>query len=306
MSRLAELQNELQEIAAAIARAERTVAAHPDVPSVLATLQTAQKRREYLEGEFLVVANELELDVCSYRIELDDGRPTLQGITGVLGSFQRLFTSVYAAIDKGPRQTTKVGAEITDATAFGFAYTFPGSVGVVMTLPNERLLVNKTKLDEAIEGVFEMMKARTPGDVKECSRKFGVASVRVVHQWAEENAKAGFGADIAWRRKDHVRDSFRIQRPEIVRLEMAIHETTDEQEETFVGELVMVDVVEKTFKMRVGPDLIEGTFKDAISATHSAELPRQYRAMVRVAKRILGADDNEEPVSRFLLSLDPT
>ena len=41
MSRLAELQRDLQSAAAAVAHAERTLAAHPNVPSVLATLRTA-------------------------------------------------------------------------------------------------------------------------------------------------------------------------------------------------------------------------------------------------------------------------
>jgi len=98
MSRLAELQAELQDVSAAVARAEHTLATHPNVPSVLATLQTIQKRRKNLEEAFAAEANLLGLDVCSYRIEPDDSQLTVHGISEVLSSFQRLFTAVYDAV----------------------------------------------------------------------------------------------------------------------------------------------------------------------------------------------------------------
>lgn len=58
MSRLAELQRDLQNAAAAVAHAERTIAAHPNVPSVLATLKTIQNRRSSLEEQFFAAAGE--------------------------------------------------------------------------------------------------------------------------------------------------------------------------------------------------------------------------------------------------------
>jgi hypothetical protein len=61
MSKLAELQRDLQEASAAVAHAERTVAAHPNVASVHATLRTIQNRRASLEEQFLAAADELGL-----------------------------------------------------------------------------------------------------------------------------------------------------------------------------------------------------------------------------------------------------
>ena len=71
MSKLAELQRDLQEASAAVAHAERTLAAHPNVPSVHATLRTIQNRRASLEEQFFAAADELGLDVCGYRIEME-------------------------------------------------------------------------------------------------------------------------------------------------------------------------------------------------------------------------------------------
>lgn len=61
MSRIAELQRELQDVSAAVAHAEHTVAAHPDVPSVAATLRTILKRKENLEAQFFEAAKEASL-----------------------------------------------------------------------------------------------------------------------------------------------------------------------------------------------------------------------------------------------------
>lgn len=55
--------------------------------------------------------------------------------------------------------------EIVAETALTFGYTFPGSVGIVFTMPNERLLIGETALDEADRKVFDMAKAQTPDQI---------------------------------------------------------------------------------------------------------------------------------------------
>jgi hypothetical protein len=303
MTGLAEIQRDLNETAEAIAHAERSLALHPDLPSTFARLQGFQKRRANLERQFHETTNLLGLDVCRYRIELDETRPSVQAVTSVLSAFQKLFTAVYAAIT-GPRQTTKFAADITEATDFGFAYTFPGSLGVAMTIQNDRLLLNQTRLDEAMAGVFEVMKARTVEDIRAVSERYGVATVRVAHQWTVDNAIANFGADITWQRKDDVRAALRVQPSEIRKLQSAINETTAEHDAKVIGELVMVDTEEKRFKMRIAGRPIEGRYSDAISIVHSAELPATYTAEMTVTRKIVATDD-EEPVSYFLVRLSP-
>src|SRR5712671_3507446 len=98
MSRLAELQMDLQSAAAAVAHAERTLATHPNVPSVLATLRTIQNRRASLEEQLFAAADELGLDACGYRIDLEGHVAPISGLTAVLGIFQKMFTTVYDAL----------------------------------------------------------------------------------------------------------------------------------------------------------------------------------------------------------------
>lgn len=305
MSQLAELQKDLQDVSAAVARAERTLAAHPDVPSVAATLRTIQKRRENLEEQFFAVANEMGLDVCSYRIEPPDyQRTTIAAMTAVLGAFQKVFTSVYDGLVNGPKKSSKASANVIGATALGFAYTFPGSIGVMMTLENDRLLVGETDLDGAMRKTFELMRYSEPSQIEEATKQVGLAAVRQAYQWASENAKAGYGADIVWQREGIIKFEVRIQTQEIARLASVIRGTTAKEEVTLIGDLLDVSIPDKTFQMNVDSKMIQGGFDVAISHTKPVQLPQTYRATMNVQEKVV-TEDGEDAITYFLLRLDP-
>lgn len=304
MSQLAELQRDLQDVFAAIVHAERTLAAHPFVPSVEATLRTIQKRRENLEEQFFAVANEIGLDVCSYRIEPPDyQRTTIAGMTAVLGAFQKVFTSVYDAVVNGPKKSAKASAAIIDATTFGFAYTFPGSTGVMMTLENERLLLTETDLDAAMKKTFELMSYRDPSQIEEATKQVGLGVVRQAYQWASENAKAGYGADIVWQRGNIPKSQVRIQTQEIARLASVIKGATAREEVTITGDLLDVSIPDKTFQMNVDGKMIQGGFDMAISHVHPVQLPQRYRATMNVQEKVV-TEDGKDEITYFLLRLD--
>lgn len=312
MSRIAQLQRELQDVSAAVARAERTVVAHPDVPSVAATLRTILKRKENLEGQFFEVAKELGLDVCGYRIEYEDGPAPIAGMTAVLGGFQKIFTSVYDSLDRRPKLTSKASAETTEATAFGFSYTYPGSIGVMMTLAKNPTLFGEARLDEAMGKTFELMRAADVSAVQALTETLGVPAIRLVHQWAAENVKSGFGADITWRRGDTIKQELVIQRQEIELLAKTIKGMSAREEVTIVGEIRNVDVDDRTFRMSVKDALdsgikdqtIHGNYDKAITTTYPVQWPKTYRATLHVLQKIV-VDDGQEEITYFLLRLDP-
>ncbi len=304
MRRLAEIQDDLQDVAAAIAHAERTVARHPNVPSVLATLRTIEKRRENLEEQFATAANEIGLDLCSYRIEFEDRRQaTLSAITTALNSFQKIFTNVYHAILYGPKKTAKVSAESVDATAFGFAYTFPGSIGFMMTLANERLLIDKTQLDEAMGQTFQLIDAKSKEQIEALTEIVGLPAVRQTLQWATDNAKAQLGADIVWQRMRDTILEVRVQPQEIARLAGALSVAIAKEEHVYIGDLTHVNMIEKTFEMIVEKETIKGTFEKAISTSHPAQLPKRYAATITVSTKV-AVSENETGKSYFLVRLD--
>lgn len=303
MSRLAELQRDLQDASAAVSHAERTLASHPNIPSVAATLRTILHRRASLEEQFFAAADELGLDVCGYRIELEGGSASISGMTAVLSTFQKVFTTVYNALELGPKKTTKVSAEVVGATSFGFAYTYPGSVGVMMTLANDRVLF-ESKLDDAMKKTFELLHASEPEQIQALTDVVGLPAVRLAHTWAEENIKAGFGADITWQRDDIVKQELRVQRLEIAHLESVIRNMKAKEEVIVVGELFHLDLHEHTFRMQLRDKVIQGTFDKAISSTNPAQLPKTYQATMNISQKIVLDETGEEQVDYFLLRLD--
>jgi hypothetical protein len=304
MSRLADLQKDLQGAAAAVAHAERTLAAHPNVPSVRATLQAIQSRRASLEEQFFAAADELGLDACGYRIEMEGSTASISGLTSVLGTFQKLFTTVYDALERGAKKKAAKNSERAIAdTNLGFAYTFPGSVGVMMTLANDRFLF-ESKLDAAMEKTFDLIRAKDTDELQLLTDLVGVPAIRLIHQWAEENVKAGFGADIVWQRDDVVKRQVRVQAPEIAQKAATIKAMSAKETVVVVGELLDVKVSDHTFQMQLRDKIIHGSFDKAISTQNPAKLPKVYRATLNIMEKIVIDDTGEEQIDYFLLRLD--
>jgi hypothetical protein len=221
-----------------------------------------------------------------------------------LGEFQKVFTNVYHALKNGPKLTSKVSADTTNATAFGFAYTFPGSVGVMMTLENERVLsITKTDLDDAMARTMELLSATQSRQLQGMADIVGLPALRHAHQWALANSQAGFGAEIVWQREKAVRQRVRVQQQEIVHLADVIRGVTAKEDTTVIGDLIEVNVTDKTFRMSVEGETISGAFTTAISAENPAQLPKRYRATLRVTERIV-TEGGQAERTYLLLKLD--
>jgi hypothetical protein len=306
MSALLDLQAEIERTNEAVARAERALAAHPDIPSAYETLKAIVQRHARLQKQFAEIAQSNGYDVCHYAIETEDPIPPVRGVAGVLETFQRLFTTVYDAIIGGaPKLIERTAERVSDVTTFGFAFTAPGSLRVVMTVDESKELIPNLKLDEAMANVFRIMKAQRPEEIIEVHRRFGLPAVRIAREWASENTRARFGANVEWHRKDGISRSIRVQIPEIIQLQSAIDRASEKETETTPGELIEVNYEKRTFALRVSPDkIIVGTYENAVSASRPAYIPGRYKAELQISRRIL-PQDQAESVSYFLIRLAP-
>jgi hypothetical protein len=308
MSELLEVLGHLQDTDAAIARLERVAVEQPDVLSLTSALRSLKKRQENLEAQFAHLASNQFLDICRYRLFDDsEGRPTLRAFTSTLGDFQSLFTMVYDALKNGPKKQSQVSAEIAAKTTFGFGYTFAGSLGVVLTLPNQRLLLADSDIDEAIHIVFKMARAKTTEEVAYFAHTLGVAPVRKIYQWALDHVQAGLGVDIQWKREEAVRAELFIQPPELEVLERTIAATSDITEETFFvrGRLLGADVKSRTFHLEFedGSD-IRGKMSEEVASQEEIALKHHYAAKIHKRVKIHYAMEKED-VSYTLLDLAP-
>ena len=158
------------------------------------------------------------LDVCSYRLfPAGERRVKISWLASALNDFQEWFTVVFDSIKNGPKDRARFDADTVSETAFDFAYSFNGSVGIVLTMPNERLLVGETTLDKTFLAINEMSKAENSEQIANLAKLFGIASIRKMYQWTNDHVQSGLGADIQWRRGDTLAHRLRQLRAEYKR-----------------------------------------------------------------------------------------
>lgn len=308
MSALLEIAEKLQDTQAAIVRLERTVALNPDSPSVVLSLNSLRKREQNLEEQFAELADRLGVDVCSYRMFPEKGgQLKAKALANALSDFQTLFTQVYNAVKHGLRERVgRVTADVLAETSFDYGYSFTGSVGFVLTLPNKRLLLGETDLDAAMRIITELVKAESPEQIAAFKDTLGLAPIRSMYRWAEDHALAGLGADIQWRRQQESRVSLFVQSPQLEVLRRTIARTSEmvENEYEVEGLLVGIDTKYRSFHMEVqGMADIKGKILGEIDPDHTVKLPAFYKARIRT-ETIIHYSTEKEEVSYYLVSLE--
>ena len=304
MSELLELQRKLQDTVSTITQLERSLAQEPGSLGLRLTLESVEKRFDELQTDFKDLAYQQALDVCSYRLFPETGEgPSLRGFSSALHTFQASFSSLFDAIQNGPRKRSQLSPDIVKATRFGLGYAYAGSVGVVLTLERERMLFDMGPLTDTITTFFSLAKAPTRDDISTIGRQLGPAPLRSIFKWADAHVSDGIGADISWQ---HGEDKTRLflQRAEMQRLRDEIDATSEEEREelTLTGVLTGASVVTKRFDFKPDDaDAIKGYFTDAISDDHEVRIPRvRYRAKVERTIKVRYSSEEETKTWQLL------
>ena len=203
-----------------------------------------------------------------------------------------------------------VPKDVLVATDLHVAYTFPGSFGVMLTIPRDVFLFPEweTRADETIDIVFGVAKSRSPKEVAQVAEHVGRAPIAALYDWAKANAVSKTGAELEWNRNSPKKRDVLLQYPEFADLSASIEETSEERTEIseYTGILVGADTKTRRFHFVTSEDDrdIRGRFTDAISDTQKAQLPGRYVAKVR-ANTTINFAKAEEEVSYDLLALIP-
>jgi hypothetical protein len=307
MTRLLEIQEKLQDTTVAMVELEKNALEHPQSSDIGLIRRSLEKRQSVLLSELSVEADDLGIDVCTYRIFSERERQTLRALVQTLGDFQTMVSTVYDAVkSKVPKIRARVSAEIIKETEFNFAYTFPGSVGVVLTIPNQRLLGIESYLDETFSEITNMAQVKDSSEVLNFAKRLGVASIRTLYSWAFDHDNLGLGVNIEWRRAKTIRNRLLTQRPEFERIHKTIEQTSEQtvKEREIIGQLEGADVSKKTFHIKSDTGEEFKGFTDIISESQRVELPRRYKAVIITREQIKYSTE-EEIVSHQLIKLEP-
>jgi hypothetical protein len=312
MSDLLHIQEQLRDTNAAIAKSEQAIALDPSSKAVGTMLRSFQKRQQKLESEFAELAKHVGTDVCSYRFFSDDVQQKITPVCLALIDFQSLYSLAYDAIKSGAKKPgRRLPPEVVDESAFGFGYTFSGSLGVVMTFDNSKRLLFETVFDESMGEVAALAQATSSAEVLECGKRVGVPVVRAAHKWAATHAEAALGAEIAWKKGDEVLWDLLLEPRIFADLAETIRGTTEivVDEVEMVARLVGADVKGRTFHLVLadGSDL-RGTIANEIPADRDfpVALGRPHKLKLRKRVKVYYATEKEESATYQLVEATPS
>jgi hypothetical protein len=302
MSTIANILQHIQETEALIAEYEGAALRPGSPSSLLVNLRSLEKLKRQLEREFEELAAREKMDVYRYRLLLDESRPPLVAIAKPWTQFQALFSAIYDAIKHGATNTSRrmVQQDVL-ATQFHFAFTFPGSVGVVLTLPSS--LGGDSETDYLVEStntLFEMAKASTAEEVKSFVERLGVPPVVKLNRWVKAHVAFDSGAGIDWRTR-----TLLVQKQEFKQLRDVIKKVSEPTviEQVMPGLLLGASIAKHIFDMRLDTgEEISGKFTDAITLENTVVLPKRYSAVIRKTTQIKEATEQLD-VSYFLVRL---
>jgi hypothetical protein len=230
MSALQAVLDRLNDIEATIERVSREAKGESPFAFRMA-LKSLENRRADLREELAEITRRESIDVCDYRL-IPEGQHSraISGIATALNEFQNLVAAIYDCIvNNRPKENFHLSADVWEKTRLDFGFTYAGSLGVVMTIPNERLLLIETELDQSISVVFELPKIANYEELREVSEKYGHATIRKLHEWSKAHRDYLLAAEIRWIRDRDVRRDVFAQPQEMEHVCSLIEGTSEEK-----------------------------------------------------------------------------
>lgn len=311
MSAIALLRKKITETDDLIREHELAIVHHPEeADAVSYGLRALVRERKQLTVSFEHEAEQVLHEVCRYRLFKESGDPSLAAVAAVMGGFQKFVSLIYHALDRNsPLASFAVPPDVSVKTAFQFGYSYSGSVGIALTLPYDRALIDEVSLlDETVSTAFGLVQSPGAGEIHEFATRLGRPVVQSAYQWASSQVKYGVGSDVKWCRDGEIRTQLFMQQQELQKFRTSVEQMSDEVCTTFQGTGVLIEagVKPKSFKLvpdeTDGDQVIKGTFDDAISDDHTVEVPRRYNFTIekRVTTNLATGDETEKYVLQSL------
>lgn len=308
MSAIQELQIRLQSTNALIARYRETLELPTISPleakALKLNMRSLQNRAKRLEEEFLEHAAAEKLEVYKYRLLTGDESPSLAGVGEAWSKLQNMYTTVYCSLTD---TSTQVVEAVLAAPQLGFAYSFPGSVGVVVTLPAKpvgELLLTGSPIDEASDIVFNLIEGK---DIQSIAKKYGPAPIQAMNDWLEVHVKHHYGLAIEWRADNEIKRSSEVKYADLTNLQTTVQETKTRSTVILTGLLSAVDTDKKTFRLKPDSgDAIDGKYQEnVIQEQHQASIPARYTATIVTITEMVYSGKTRPKPEIILEGLEP-
>jgi hypothetical protein len=309
MWEFASIVERARQASATVSRLEAALARDPNSPSLQINLAASKKRALQSNSELQEVASYQRIDICNYRLVASVSNGFfVQGVSGSLLGYQLLFSQVYDALKNGPKGRAQIGKQAGAESALELAFTYSGSLGIVLFAPNERNFF-EGQLDKAIDSTYSIIEADSRSEMQEIARTFGGSVIKRLHDWSEATSDGGYSADVRWSRSDgkHLGTIYQVDR--LRKLVDLTAETSDKTITTHVetGFLNGGDITSRTFHFVVpnGRDF-RGSLGEDFSPDTEMILGGRYRATIRETMTTVYATEKIERELELMTLSSPT
>lgn len=308
MNRISEILDDLAEADGVAHDLRRLAEANPRDEIVAINLDAVKRRRADLERDLGTLLATRQNDLIRYRVELFDGSaPPAIAIARSIVLFQTLLTAAFDAIRSTPKRTYHPSHENVRMSALSFARAPGGNTAIHFTIPNDRLLLLASDLDDAFGLVFELLMSRAKTMYRNIASRGGIATVTSAHAWAENAVLYGLTTTIAWRKASDEQRVVTMSHSDALLFKTAIEAVSDEtvEEVDRQCELLAIDEAAGTFRIEVsGGETIKGVLADGFPRGGSWTTRHWYTAILHRAMRVRYAN-GEETVRWTLRRLIP-
>jgi hypothetical protein len=308
MSRVSDILDDLAEADAGAHELRRLAEADPRDEIIAINLDAVKRRRADLERQLGTELATRQIDLIRYRVELFDGSaPPAIAVARSIVLFQTLVTAAFDAIRNSPKRLYHPSHENLRMSSLSFARAPGGNTAIHFTIPNDRLLVLASELDETFGLIFELLMSRAKTMFRNIAARGGIASVTAAHAWAENAVQYGLTTTVAWRKGSDEQRVVTLSHSDALLFKTAIEAVSDETVDDIDRqcELQALDDAAGTFRIEVsGGETISGVLADAFPRGGSWTTHHWYTAILQRAMRVRYAT-GEETVRWTLRRLIP-
>ena len=233
-----------------IAKVERIAAQFPKDIYVQANLDSLRYDAAELENEWAAETRQAQQEVCRYRmIPARANFFSIRAVTQSLLEFQELFSQIYDAVKNGAKKQARLAADILDQTNFNLAFTYPGSLGVAMSVDSRADLFTG-EFDASIDTLMQISQVEDEHDIRDLAKALGNAVVKRTYEWAQANSAFSYSVDVDWTTLSGVHKGGMIDLTAFNRLVTLIGRASDSEKKDINVRGVLVGLDSKTRRFR--------------------------------------------------------
>lgn len=308
MSEIASVVERTRKAFASVSRLEAAIARAPSDRSLQLNLSAMRKVALQSQEQLFKFSELQHIEVCNYRLIPETAKSyALPHVSQSLLNYQWLFTQVHDALRNGPKAYPTWGQQALDESMLEFAYSYSGSLGVVLLAPSERDFF-EGRLDQSIDALFQVIDIDSRHAVRDIAKSLGNGVVRRIHDWSQANLRGGFAADIRWTRSDGKQLGEVIEHKRLESIVEIIEATSDEEvrELSVIGILVGGDIQSGSFHFVVpNGDDYRGKLAKEFSGDTSMTLGKVYSARIRETSTTVYSTEKIENKRELIALYEP-